>query len=171
MTGLASYASDRDAAAETRAELDDVAAAAFETFATAIDAWTQDAPGDTWGLARSSAEQLICDSRLLATLFAGRTKVLDANTASEQFSLSQRRAFAARDRGCVFPGCQTHPRHCDIHHLRHREHGGPTTLDNAASLCRLHHRLVDDHRWTLDDDRRWLGGDRSPWDRLDERSK
>lgn len=105
--------------------------------------------GDKWGLARSAAEQLLCDSRLVATLFAGRTNILDANTADEQFSLTQRRALAARDRGCVFPGCQTHPRHCDTHHLQHRALGGPTSIDNAATLCRFHHRLVHDHGWTL----------------------
>lgn len=105
--------------------------------------------GDKWGIARAAADQLLCDSRLVATLFAGRTDILDANAAAEQFSLTQRRSLAARDRGCVFPGCQTHPRHCDIHHLRHREHGGPTTLDNAATLCRFHHRLVHDHGWAL----------------------
>ena len=116
--------------------------------------------GDKWPMARAAADQLLCDSRLVATLFAGRTGVLDTNTAAEQFSLTQRRALAARDGGCVFPGCQTHPRHCDIHHLQHREHGGPTTLDNAATLCRFHHRLLHEHGWALTSgERGWVATD------------
>ncbi len=41
----------------------------------------------------------------------------------------------------LFPGC-TCKRYVDEHHLKHWSHGGETRLDNLASLCRFHHRLV-----------------------------
>lgn len=105
--------------------------------------------GEGWNLTRRAAERLLCDTTLVVTLFNGRTRILDANEAAERFSKAQRRAIAARDHHCVFPSCSRRPRHCDTHHLRFREHGGPTTTGNGCLLCRFHHRLVHEHGWTL----------------------
>ncbi|HEU5082887.1 MAG TPA: HNH endonuclease signature motif containing protein, partial [Acidimicrobiales bacterium] len=79
----------------------------------------------------------------------GKGRLLDANDAAEQWSRKQRRAIAARDQGCVFPGCGRPPRHCDIHHLHHRGRGGPTRTSNGGMLCRFHHRLLHHHGWRL----------------------
>jgi hypothetical protein len=115
--------------------------------------------GDGWQLTKQAAEQLLCDSALVAVLFDGKGTVLDANDAAETWTRKQRRAIAARDRGCVFPGCGRPPRHCDIHHLQHRARGGPTRTDNAAMLCRFHHRLLH-HGWKLHiADGRWVATD------------
>ncbi len=102
-----------------------------------------------WTVTERAARRLLCDSALVATLFAGPHRVLDANTANEQFTRSQRRALAARDGGCVFPGCRRPPRWCDAHHLHPRARHGPTVVDNGALLCRFHHRLVHEHGWHL----------------------
>jgi hypothetical protein len=48
--------------------------------------------------------------------------------------------FAARDRGCRFPGCDR--THVDAHHIHHWARGGGTDLRNLVQLCRHHHRLV-----------------------------
>ncbi len=63
---------------------------------------------------------------------------------------------------CVFPSCTRQPRHCDAHHLQHREHDGPTRVDNGALLCRFHHRLVHEYGWRLlvDDSGHWVALDR-----------
>jgi hypothetical protein len=116
--------------------------------------------GDGWNLTRAAADQLLCDSALTAVLFDGKGTLLDANDAAEQWSRKQRRAIAARDGGCVFPGCGRPPRHCDIHHLRHRGRGGPTCTGNGAMLCRFHHRLLHHHDWRLlVEDGRWVAVD------------
>ncbi len=118
--------------------------------------------GDGWNLAKNAAEQLLCDASLVATLFEGKTRVLDANDAAERFTKRQRRAIAARDRHCVFPGCTRIPRHCDIHHLHERADGGPTTTGNGCLLCRFHHRLIHQHGWKLHRDPttdRWVATD------------
>ena len=52
-----------------------------------------------------------------------------------------RRALAARDRHCRFPGC-TARRFIDAHHIEHWAQGGPTNLDNLIHLCSHHHRLL-----------------------------
>ncbi len=71
----------------------------------------------------------------------------DARTVSP----AQRRALAARDRQCRFPGCGN--RRCDAHHVEHWADGGRTALDNLVLLCRRHHRAVHEEgfRITRDD--------------------
>lgn len=58
-----------------------------------------------------------------------------------------RRAAKRRDKFCRFPGCSN--QRVDIHHIRHRGHGGDHDLDNLALLCRYHHRLVHIGGWTM----------------------
>ncbi|MDE0804744.1 MAG: HNH endonuclease signature motif containing protein, partial [Acidimicrobiales bacterium] len=117
--------------------------------------------GEGWNLTRSAAEQMLCDTSLIATLFDGKTQILDANDAAERFSKRQRRAIAARDKCCVFPGCTRVPKHCDVHHRKERADGGPTTVANGCLLCRFHHRLLHQHGWTLSQDQRgrWFATD------------
>jgi len=45
-----------------------------------------------------------------------------------------RRALAARDRQCRFPGCRNV--RVDAHHIEHWARGGATALDNLVLLCR-----------------------------------
>jgi len=117
--------------------------------------------GDGWRLTRNAAELLLCDAALPAVLFDGPGRVLDANDAAERWSPKQRRAIAARDQHCVFPSCSRPPRLCDVHHLHHLEHGGPTRTANGALLCRFHHRLLHEHGWSLHvRDGRWVATDR-----------
>jgi hypothetical protein len=117
--------------------------------------------GDGWRLTKEAAERLLCDTAMVAVLFDGKGHLLDANDDAERWTPRQRRAIAARDRHCVFPSCTRPPRHCDVHHLHHREHGGPTNTSNGALLCRFHHRLLHEYGWTLSVQHgRWVAEDR-----------
>jgi hypothetical protein len=71
---------------------------------------------------------------------------LDVGAASEVIPGHLRRAVIARDRHCSFPGCTQPPSVCQVHHLIHRENGGPTALPNLTLVCRFHHLTVL-HRW------------------------
>ncbi len=51
-----------------------------------------------------------------------------------------RRALAARDGTCRFPGCTS--RRCDAHHIELWADGGVTHVSNLVLLCRRHHRAV-----------------------------
>jgi hypothetical protein len=111
----------------------------------------------------SAIERLLCDSRLAAILLGADGAVIDATTTTAEFTDTQRRLIAARDRGCVFPGCPTPSSWCDVHHLHHRAHGGGRTLHNGVLLCRRHHTLLHQtsrhgRRWHLHrapDDTSW----------------
>ena len=67
-------------------------------------------------------------------------EVLSVGRRTRTISPALRRALAARDRHCRFPGCRA--TRCDGHHIRHWAHGGETALSNLVLLCRRHHRAV-----------------------------
>lgn len=61
---------------------------------------------------------------------------------------AQRRALAARDRGCSFPGCTAPPAWTHAHHITAWALGGRTDLDNLTLLCGHHHREHQHLGWT-----------------------
>jgi hypothetical protein len=73
---------------------------------------------------------------------------VNVSSRSPSIPPALRRAVHARDRGCDFPGCGER-RFTDVHHLRHRAHGGRNELGNLAELCWFHHRLVHEGGWGL----------------------
>jgi hypothetical protein len=61
-----------------------------------------------------------------------------------------RRALAARDRGCRWPGCGLPASWCTAHHIRPWKHGGKTRLPNLVLLCFVHHHyFIHLQGWTL----------------------
>ena len=60
-----------------------------------------------------------------------------------------RKALHARDQGCRFPGCTAPAAWTDAHHWKAWYDGGQTNIDNLLSLCRWHHVIVHEGRWTL----------------------
>lgn len=57
--------------------------------------------------------------------------------------------LAVRDGGCRFPGCGRRARHADLDHTVAWAHGGVTSHENLAHLCRKHHRLKHRSRWRM----------------------
>jgi hypothetical protein len=71
---------------------------------------------------------------------------LDVGTATATIPAQLRRAVMVRHTHCAFPGCDQPASVCDIHHIRRRADGGPTSLANMVPLCEFHHLIVI-HRW------------------------
>ena len=71
---------------------------------------------------------------------------LDIAGTLDTIPVHLRLAARHRDQHCRFPGCDTPPAACDVHHLTHRKDGGRHALANLALLCRFHH-LIAIHRW------------------------
>ncbi|RXZ72882.1 HNH endonuclease [Agromyces albus] len=57
--------------------------------------------------------------------------------------------LAVRDGGCRFPGCGRRARQADLDHTVDWAHGGATSHENLAHLCRKHHRLKHRSRWRM----------------------
>ena len=102
------------------------------------------------GTALSPAATLtaLCDAAIIPMIFTGPGQPLHVGRAARAFTTAQRRALAARDRGCTWPGCHRRASRCAAHHLKHWEDGGETSIDNGALLCRYHHQLLHREGWT-----------------------
>jgi hypothetical protein len=61
-----------------------------------------------------------------------------------------RRAIQLRARHCEWPGCRRPLAWCDIHHLRHKRDGGPTSVTECVALCQYHHDVcIHRQGWRL----------------------
>ena len=87
-----------------------------------------------------TARRLACDAATVTMRHGPAGEVLDVGRRTRTISPALRRALAARDRHCRFPGCQT--RRTDAHHVEHWAQGGATALGNLVLLCPRHHRAV-----------------------------
>lgn len=101
-------------------------------------------------VARTVLEQMCCDARFTRFIMAGKSRVLDMGRDRRFPTRAQRRAVVVRDRHCRFPGCGRKPQWCDIHHVDGWvESLGQTNIDNLILLCRRHHTLLHNSRWTI----------------------
>lgn len=93
---------------------------------------------------RALLRRLACDSAITRIVFGSDGAALDVGRAQRTVTGQMRRAVIARDRHCVYPGCDQPPSRCEVHHaITHWAQGGSTSVANSALLCWYHHQLVD----------------------------
>jgi hypothetical protein len=84
--------------------------------------------------------------RQLGARLGGPSLPLDVGV-SRDIPAAIRRAVILRDQHCRFPsGCDQPAAACEVHHLRHRKDGGPTSVTGCALFCFFHHHVVI-HQW------------------------
>jgi len=86
-----------------------------------------------------TARRLACDASVVRLITGPDGLPLDVGRAQRTASAAIRRAVELRDEHCVFAGCDAPPEWCDVHHVVHWAHGGPTSCDNGGLLCERHH--------------------------------
>jgi hypothetical protein len=86
-----------------------------------------------------TARRLACDAGVVRVITGPDGLPLDVSRAQRTATAAIRRAVEVRDGHCVFAGCDAPPEWCDVHHVVHWAHGGPTSCDNGALLCERHH--------------------------------
>ncbi len=86
----------------------------------------------------------------LATALLGTRQPLAVGRTERTASAAQRRALAARDRGCIIPGCGIPAEACQTHHVVDWATGGDTDVPNLVLLCWAHHRQVDLRMWSIE---------------------
>jgi hypothetical protein len=85
-------------------------------------------------------------TRQLGARLAGPSLPLDIGF-SKTIPPGIRNAVILRDRRCRWPGgCNQPAAACQVHHVKHIAHGGPTSLTDCVLLCSYHHQIVI-HRW------------------------
>ncbi|TFD11450.1 HNH endonuclease [Cryobacterium sp. TMT1-2-2] len=111
-------------------------------------------------LTPNQVDELICAGGYQPILFGHTGTILHLGTSNRFFSAQQRRALAARDGGCVIPGCTVPPHLAQAHHVVPWQKGGPTDIDNAVLLCNASHSSIDTSGWDIDmrDGRPWIRG-------------
>jgi hypothetical protein len=75
---------------------------------------------------------LACTAWLTLMLLDDHEVPLTHGRTKRLFTLGQGLAFAVRDKGCVFPGCDRPPSWCEAHHINPWSRGGTTDLTNSA---------------------------------------
>ncbi len=100
-------------------------------------------------ISAAQARQWACDAKIIPVVLGGKSEPLDVGRAMRTVPLSIRRALVARDRGCVFPGCDRPPGMCQAHHCRHWIDDGETSVENCVLLCEAHHRHVHHTGWEI----------------------
>lgn len=99
---------------------------------------------------RTVLDQLCCDARFARFITSGPSQILDMGRSTRLVTKSQRRALAVRDSHCRFPSCNRRTQWCDAHHIVGWVKSlGETNIDNLILLCRRHHTLVHNSRWTI----------------------
>ena len=75
---------------------------------------------------------------------------IDVGWDQRLFTKKQRIALAARDGGCMFPGCDRPPSYTEAHHINEwaADHGRTDTADGIL-LCRHHHMLLHNNGWAI----------------------
>jgi hypothetical protein len=88
--------------------------------------------------------------RQLGARLGGPSLPLDVGV-SRDIPAAIRRAVILRDQHCRFPGgCDQPAAGCEVHHLRHQAHGGPTSITDCALFCTFHHQVVIHQQgWTV----------------------
>jgi Domain of unknown function (DUF222)/HNH endonuclease len=100
-------------------------------------------------IAAATVRRLACDAGVTRVLLGPDSAVVDVGRSRRLPSGPTRRALAARDRGCVWPGCERSASWTSAHHLEHWAQGGATDLANLALVCYRHHWLVHEGGWQL----------------------
>ena len=95
-----------------------------------------------------TVERFACDCSLTRVLMQDSV-VIDVGRTKRVLDGSRRRALIARDRHCVWPGCERPASWSDGHHLVHWIHGGSSDLDNLVLLCHRHHWKVHEGGWQI----------------------
>jgi 5-methylcytosine-specific restriction protein A len=93
--------------------------------------------------------RMLCDAKITPVVLNGESQPLDVGREKRCVTPAQRKAIAARDRGCAHPGCDRNPVWCQVHHIIHWLDGGRTDIDNLVMLCREHHRVIHDSGWKV----------------------
>ncbi len=80
-------------------------------------------------------------------LMSRQAKTVQVATEKRFANARQIAILTARDQGCTFPGCETPPGWCDVHHIVPWSEGGRTDVNNLTLACGRHHHLIDKSDW------------------------
>lgn len=96
-----------------------------------------------------TVERLICAGGYQKIVFGNDGQILHLGGKERCFTSQQRRAIAARDGGCIIPGCPVTAAWAEVHHVIPWQNNGPTDVDNGVLLCFYHHTTIATSGWEI----------------------
>ena len=91
--------------------------------------------------------ELLCDCKIGRVILGPDSQPLDVGREHRTAPHWIRRAVAARDKGCRFPGCERQPHRCKVHHVHPWDPDGETSVCNCILLCSFHHGVIHKRGW------------------------
>ena len=98
-------------------------------------------------LSPADIAMMLCNSKIDRIYMDAKSRPLDIGRLAHDPPKPMRRAVAARDRCCRFPGCDRRAGWSDIHHVITWTEGGETKVANLVLLCPYHHHLIHRRGW------------------------
>ncbi|WP_105033262.1 HNH endonuclease signature motif containing protein [Cryobacterium aureum] len=114
--------------------------------------------GNPAPVSAETIDRHLCDTGYVGILFSEAGQPLNVGRDERLFNRKQRRALAARDGGCRWPGCDQPPSWTESHHIENWSDLGLSDIDFAILLCAHHHLLLHNRHWKiyLRDGEYWL---------------
>lgn len=95
------------------------------------------------------AHRMACTGAVQKLVFGSNGRATKLTSKERTFTANQRKAIAARDGGCVIPGCSIPSAWCEVHHVTPWADRGETDTDNGVLLCWWHHHHLDASGWKI----------------------
>lgn len=123
----------------------------------ATEAQLADEPGaggatcthDATPLSATALQRHACDAVIDRVVLDRRGAIVRMESVGRLANRTQRRALAARDGGCAFPGCSAPATWTEAHHVVFWSQEGATDLSNLVLLCSRHHTEIHLGHWTI----------------------
>ncbi|WP_339391282.1 DUF222 domain-containing protein [Brevibacterium metallidurans] len=87
------------------------------------------------------------NGRVFFHLMSDQAKTVQVATERRFADEKQTAVITARDQGCTFPGCDSPPGWCEVHHIVPWANEGRTDINNLTLACGAHHHLIDHSDW------------------------
>lgn len=101
-------------------------------------------------VSQATIDRHLCDTGAINIGFDTDGQCVNVGRNQRLFTERQRIGLAARDGGCLFPGCERPPSYCEAHHIDPwKEKHGKTDVADGVLLCRRHHLLIHNNRWQV----------------------
>jgi len=99
-------------------------------------------------LTTGQLRRILCDCIVHKITVDSDGAVLRMGRSHRTATKEQHLYLAARDGGCVFPGCHQPPSRCRAHHIAWWiRDTGPTDIENMCLVCDRHHDLIHRGIW------------------------
>jgi hypothetical protein len=108
-----------------------------------------DGPDGETPVPATFARHIGCHGTIHRVTLGPRGSIKALSVLDRVFTHWQRKAIAARDGGCIIPGCRVRAAWCEVHHVTGHARGGPTDVANGVLLCWHHHRSIELSGWEI----------------------